>query len=72
MLTKPLFQLREGFWFGLLHPAIGRWRGTKKRLVHGCELVAIEGESCRLKEAKARAGFKAAQRRLARPKSDRS
>jgi DNA replication protein DnaC len=32
------------------------------RLVHRCEVVAIEGESYRLKEAKARAERKAAQR----------
>lgn len=32
------------------------------RLVHRCEIVAIEGESYRLKEAKARAGQKAAAR----------
>ena len=38
------------------------------RLVHRCEVVAIEGESYRLKEAKARAEQKAALRRSARPK----
>jgi IstB-like ATP binding protein len=32
------------------------------RLVHRCEIVAIEGESYRLKEAKARAEQKAATR----------
>ena len=35
------------------------------RLVHRCEVVAIEGESCRRKEAKARAALKAEQRRSA-------
>lgn len=30
-------------------------------LVHRCEVVAIEGESCRLKETKARAELKAAR-----------
>ena len=39
------------------------------RLVHRCEVVAIEGESYRLKEAKARAALKAEQRRAARPKA---
>jgi hypothetical protein len=39
------------------------------RLVHRCEVVAIEGESYRLKEAKARTELKAAQRRAARPKA---
>ena len=38
------------------------------RLVHRCEVVAIEGESYRLKEAKARAEQKAALRRSVRPK----
>ena len=42
------------------------------RLVHRCEVVAIEGESYRLKEAKARAELKAAQRRSIRPKAGRS
>ena len=35
------------------------------RLVHRCEIVAIEGESYRLKEAKARAEKKAASRAAA-------
>ncbi len=39
------------------------------RLVHRCEVVAIEGESYRLKEAKARAALKAEQRRDTRPKA---
>ena len=42
------------------------------RLVHRCEVVAIEGESYRLKEAKARAVLKAEQRRAARTKPDRT
>ena len=42
------------------------------RLVHRCEVVAIEGESYRLKEAKARAELKAAQRRAVRPKAGKS
>ena len=42
------------------------------RLVHRCEVVAIEGESYRLKEAKARAEQKAALRRAARSKPGRS
>ena len=42
------------------------------RLVHRCEVVAIEGESYRLKEAKARAALKAEQRRQAKPKAGRS
>jgi hypothetical protein len=42
------------------------------RLVHRCEVVAIEGESYRLKEAKARAELKAAQRRTARTKAGKS
>ena len=33
------------------------------RLVHRCEVVAIEAESYRLKEAKPRAALKAEQRR---------
>jgi len=32
------------------------------RLVHRCEVISIEGESYRLKEARARAEHKAAQR----------
>ena len=35
------------------------------RLVHRCEIVAIEGESDRLKEAKARTEQKAAARAVA-------
>ena len=35
-------------------------------------VVAIEGESYRLKEAKARAELKAAQRRAVRPKAGKS
>ena len=42
------------------------------RLVHRCEVVAIEGESYRLKEAKARTELKAAQRRSARTKAGKS
>ncbi len=42
------------------------------RLVHRCEVVAIEGESYRLKEAKARAAFKAEQRRSTKPKAGKS
>lgn len=42
------------------------------RLVHRCEVVAIEGESYRLKEAQARAELKAAQRRTAQPKTGKS
>ena len=42
------------------------------RLVHRCEVVAIEGESYRLKEAKARAALKAEQRRQAQPKAGKS
>ena len=42
------------------------------RLVHRCEVVAIEGESYRLMEAKARTELKAAQRRLARTKAGTS
>ena len=42
------------------------------RLVHRCEVVAIEGESYRLKEARARAELKAAQRRAVRPKAAKS
>jgi DNA replication protein DnaC len=42
------------------------------RLVHRCEVVAIEGESYRLKEAKARTELKAAQRRVARSKAGKS
>lgn len=42
------------------------------RLVHRCEVVAIEGESYRLKEAKARTELKAAQRRSVRPKASKS
>ena len=40
--------------------------------VHRCEVVVIEGESYRLKEAKARAELKAEQRRAAQPKAGRS
>jgi len=40
--------------------------------VHRCEVVAIEGESCRLKEAKARAALKAEQRRRPLPKAGKS
>jgi DNA replication protein DnaC len=42
------------------------------RLVHRCEVVAIEGESYRLKEAKARAELKATQRSATRPKAGKS
>ena len=42
------------------------------RLVHRCEVVAIEGESYRLKEAKARAEHKAALRRSTRTKPGKS
>jgi len=42
------------------------------RLVHRCEVVAIEGESYRLKEAKARTELKAAQRRTVRAKAGKS
>ena len=42
------------------------------RLVHRCEVVAIEGESYRLKEAKARAALKAEQRRATRTKPGKS
>ncbi len=42
------------------------------RLVHRCEVVAIEGESYRLKEAKARAELKAAQRCTAKTKAGKS
>ena len=36
------------------------------------QVVAIEGESFRLKEAKARAALKAEQRRQAKPKAGKS
>ena len=36
MITNPLFQLREGFWFGLFGLDIAKCRGIKQRLVHGC------------------------------------
>lgn len=42
------------------------------RLVHRCEMVAIEGQSYRLKEAKARADAKAATRSLANPRKKKS
>ena len=42
------------------------------RLVHRCEVVAIEGESYRLKEAKARAALKAEQRRSSKPRAGKS
>ena len=42
------------------------------RLVHRCEVVAIEGESYRLKEAKVRAALKAEQRRQAKPRAGKS
>ena len=42
------------------------------RLVHRCEVISIEGESYRLKEARARAEQKAALRRPARTKPAKS
>ena len=41
-------------------------------LVHRCEVVAIEGESYRLKEAKARTELKVAQRRTVRTAAGKS
>jgi hypothetical protein len=42
------------------------------RLVHRCEVVAIEGESYRLKEAKDRAALKAAARTAATRKAKKT
>ena len=42
------------------------------RLVHRCEVIAIEGESYRLKEAKDRAAHKAAARKAASRKASKT
>ena len=58
--------------WGEVFPNAGCTVSLIDRLVHRCEVVAIEGESHRLKEAEARTELKAEQRRSPRSKAGKS